>query len=250
MFTIALRSNTGVLGYIRKNGRMPYWSNGEEKRVFETQRRAQNWIDRNRKGFDEHGMEMAIEPLTDKGFPDKQIFKGKEVMDLNKVVLGDDLEPIPQKTRTASFRKASSDDLWMATQDLLAQLVENPKWKAFLEAWNIQLWDFTEWSIDPATGIAKTEGDWDYAGRWSDYSVDAAMEVAGEDEDAEAYEQDHDAMGETWVNGQFSKALTEISAEVGIEVSFNLSDGTVDFEFKPPTLPTIGDHDGKMPPGN
>lgn len=97
MFTIALRSSTGVLGYIRKNGRMPYWSSGEEKRVFETQRRAQNWIDKNRKGFDEHGMEMAIEPLTDKGFPDKALFKGQD----------SDLPPesergLPKSSRTAS----------------------------------------------------------------------------------------------------------------------------------------------------
>lgn len=116
----------------------------------------------------------------------------------------------------------------MTIQTLIQQLESNEKWVEFLGGWSISTAK-DGWSVDPETGIATCDCDWDYAGRWSDYAVDAHIDSIGEDEDEEDESADSDEIGENWVNNRFKDSLEVISREVGCTITFILSDGEVSF---------------------
>lgn len=116
----------------------------------------------------------------------------------------------------------------MTIQALIEQLEANENWVKLIEGWSISP-PKEGWSVDSETGVASCDCDWGYAGRWSDYAVDAHIDSIDDDDNEEDESEDSDEVGENWVNSRFTDALKVIEREVWCCITFILSDGEVSF---------------------
>jgi hypothetical protein len=131
----------------------------------------------------------------------------------------------------------------------LADVLKQPAWKNFVKNWGFDFNPRSKFTRGQSganqQGGITLMGNWNYAGRWSDYGLDATADdeflahegVDTSDEDQ--YEDDdfYEELAATWVKYHMNKELAQLNPPG--HVSY-LGDGDLEITFGPESNPTPG----------